>query len=159
MRRWTNLKLEVKLRFGPMHRNSVDASNLKAPYDFFFGRKAPKKKIGSPCSTGHQNFFWDARLASGRAMTRGFKTSRSRPRGFRMSWRGARGFRMSSPGARGFSRGAQGVQVNPLNPLPVAPCDHACAVRLRLHSLASKLRREKGSRTFTRCRPGRMQVT
>ena len=56
----------------------------------------------------------------------GAGTSGSRPadlgRGFRMSWRGARGFRMSSPGARGFSRGAQGVQVNPLNPLPVAPC-------------------------------------
>ena len=33
--RWTNLKFEVKLRFGPMHRNSLDASNLKAP-DFFF---------------------------------------------------------------------------------------------------------------------------
>jgi hypothetical protein len=29
---------------------------------------------------------------------------------------------MSAPGARGFSRGAQGVQVNPLNPRPVSPC-------------------------------------
>jgi hypothetical protein len=37
--------------------------------------------------------------------------------GFRKA---ARGFRMSSPGAMGgFSRGAQGVQVNHLNPLPV----------------------------------------
>ena len=29
---------------------------------------------------------------------------------------------MSAPGARGFSRGAQGVQVNLLNPRPVSPC-------------------------------------
>ena len=40
-RRWTNLKFEVKLRFGPMHRNSLDESNLKALF-FLGGLKAPQ---------------------------------------------------------------------------------------------------------------------
>ena len=103
--------------------NSLDESNLKTPNFFFLGLKAPQFFfLGRRARRGPKIFFWVARQASGRATTRGFKTSRSEPRGFRMSWRGARGFKMSSPGARGFSRGAQGVQVNPLNPLPVAPC-------------------------------------
>jgi hypothetical protein len=107
-----------------MHRKSLDESNLKAPPppSLFWGLKAPRNKIlGRRARRGTKFVFWVARLASGRATTRGFKTSRSGPRGYKMSWRGDRGFKMSSPGATGFSRGAQGAQVNPLNPLPVAP--------------------------------------
>ena len=57
-RRWTNLKFEVKLRFGPMHRNSVDASNLKAPHFFFLGGRHPKKKNWVAVLDGAPNFFF-----------------------------------------------------------------------------------------------------